>query len=195
MKTMNRIRRPGLSFLMAAALVAGLLAAYWAAPEAGAHAVDGQPQAPAFTQQGPPDWLNSPPLAWSDLRGQVVLLDFWTFMCWNCYRSFPWLTGLEERLKDRDFRVIGVHTPEFEAERDRTRIAERADHFGLHHPIMVDNDHAYWKAMGNRYWPAYYLIDRQGRVRHYFVGETHAGDERAVEIEARIRELLAEPTD
>jgi len=116
-------------------------------------------------------------------------------MCWNCYRSFPWLTGLEQRLKDRDFRVIGVHTPEFEAEKDRTRIAERADHFGLHHPIMVDNDHAYWKAMGNRYWPAYYLIDRQGRVRHYFVGETHAGDERAVEIEARIRELLAEPTD
>lgn len=149
--------------------------------------------APAFTHHAPSAWINSEPLSWQDLRGQVVLLDFWTFMCWNCYRSFPWLTELEAELADAPFTVVGVHTPEFEAEKERARVVERAHHFGLHHPIMMDNDHSYWNAIGNRYWPAYYLVDKRGRLRYLFIGETHAGTPQARRIEEAIRGLLAEP--
>lgn len=189
-------RIKGDRFRLLATCLAGLLllaaALYLMNPQVLAKALESRPQAPEFTQTESREWINSEPLTWADLRGQVVLVDFWTFMCWNCYRSFPWLTSMEERLADEDFSVIGIHTPEFDAERDHARIAERAEHFGLHHPIMVDNDHAYWRAMGNRYWPAFYLIDKRGRVRDYFIGETHEGDARAREIEARIGELLAE---
>lgn len=157
-----------------------------------ANALEGAPAVPALTHKDKRDWINSGPLAWDDLKGQVVLLDFWTFMCWNCYRSFPWLTTMEADLAGEDFTVLGVHTPEFESEKDRSRIKERAEHFGLHHPIMVDNDKSFWQAMGNRYWPAYFLVDKQGRVRYFFAGETHKGDAQAKKIESRIRELLAE---
>ncbi|HEX5057581.1 MAG TPA: redoxin domain-containing protein, partial [Gammaproteobacteria bacterium] len=127
------------------------------------------------------------------LRGNVLLIDFWTFDCWNCYRSFPWLTGLEETFKNSDLRVIGVHSPEFDHERVRADVEKKIVEFGLRHPVMIDNDFRYWNAMGNSYWPAFYLIDRKGFVRAAFVGETHAGDKRAQAIEVKIRELLAEP--
>ncbi len=147
---------------------------------------------PEFTHQNPSDWFNSQPLALSDLKGKVVLIDFWTFGCWNCYRSFPWLNDLEERLKDKDFLVIGVHTPEFEHEKDLNRIAAKIKEFKLHHPVMVDSDFSYWKAMNNRYWPTFYLVDKQGNIREKFIGETHKGDKRAQKIEASIQHLLTE---
>jgi len=147
---------------------------------------------PEFTNQDPQFWLNSGPLQIEDLRGQVVLVDVWTFDCWNCYRSFPWLKGLEARLSDEPFRVIGIHSPEFEHEHDRARVAAKISEFGLEHPVMMDNDFAYWRALENRYWPAYYLVDKKGVVRHLYVGETHAGDARADLIEEQIRVLLAE---
>ena len=149
---------------------------------------------PAFSHTEASDWINSDPLSWKDLRGEVVLLDFWTFMCWNCYRSFPWLNDLESRFEQRDFQVIGVHSPEFEAEKDRQRIVDKAEEFGLHHPIMIDNDHVFWRAMNNRFWPAFYLIDRQGNIRYRFIGETHIDSSQAKAIEAAIEDLLAEAT-
>lgn len=152
------------------------------------------PPAPEFTHADADEWINSEPLSLADLRGQVVMLDFWTFDCWNCYRSFPWLKGLEARLADADFTVIGVHTPEFAHERVRANVVAKVEEFGLHHPVMIDNDFSYWKAMGNRYWPAFYVIDKRGHVRGRFIGETHAGDRRARAIEALIEELLAEPS-
>ena len=158
-----------------------------------AYSLDSAPEVPEFTHAEAHNWINSEPLTWNDLRGQVVLLDFWTFMCWNCYRSFPWLNSMEADLEGEDFTVVGVHSPEFESEKDITRIRERVEHFKLHHPIMVDSDMSYWNAIGNRYWPAYFLVDKQGRVRYFFAGETHEGDKQATQIEARIRELLAEP--
>lgn len=178
------------SLTLALALLGAVAtAAIYPAPAPGAET---HPPAPTMTHTTPRDWLNSEPLTWSDLRGQVVLLDFWTFMCWNCYRSFPWLTSLEASLAEQPFTVIGVHTPEFEAEKDHDRIRERAEHFGLHHPIMIDNDHSYWNAMGNRYWPAYYLIDKQGRLRALYIGETHADSDQARRIRAHIDRLLKE---
>ena len=159
---------------------------------ASARPVDPPRPLPEFTGSTATDWFNSPPLRVVDLRGQVTLIDFWTFECWNCYRSFPWLRDLEARLADRPFRVIGVHSPEFTRERDPATVARKIAEFELHHPVMLDNDFAYWRALDNRYWPAYYLVDKQGRIRFVHVGETHAGDARARHIENDIRTLLAE---
>jgi thiol-disulfide isomerase/thioredoxin len=147
---------------------------------------------PEFTHQAPADWLNSSPLTVASLRGKVLLIDFWTFECWNCYRSFPWLKELEAGLADEDFQVIGVHSPEFDRERDRDRVAAKVREFGLQHPVMIDNDFSYWNALDNRYWPAFYLVDRQGNIRYGFIGETHAGSRQAAAIEQRVRELLDE---
>ena len=151
-------------------------------------------QAPEFTQISKQDWINSRPLSIKDLRGKVVLLDFWAFGCWNCYRSFPWMNAMENRLDKESFQIIGVHTPEFENEKVKEDIVAKAKEFKLHHPIMIDNDSAYWRAMNNRYWPAYYILDKTGKVRAAFFGETHEGDLRAREIEETIKMLLTEST-
>lgn len=147
---------------------------------------------PEFTTDASQYWFNSEPLRVSELRGQVLLIDVWTYDCWNCYRSFPWLNALEARLSDRPFRVIGIHSPEFEHEHDPARVAAKVREFGLRHPVMMDNDFAYWRALGNRYWPAYYLVDKRGMIRYRHIGETHSGDARAERIEEQIQVLLAE---
>lgn len=157
-----------------------------------AYDIDQAPPAPEFTHQDPEDWINSTPLNLKQLRGRVVLLDFWTFDCWNCYRSFPWLKSVEEQFAQRELTVIGVHTPEFDHERIRANVLRKVKEFALDHPVMIDNDYSYWRAMGNRYWPAFYLLDKQGRIRSVYFGETHIGDRRATAIEKRIGELLAE---
>lgn len=149
---------------------------------------------PEFTSTLPDEWIQSPPLRVADLRGKVVLIDVWTFECWNCYRSFPWLTDLESRLAKEGLQVIGIHSPEFDRERRIESVRSKAREFGLKHPIMIDNDMRYWQALGNRYWPAYYLVDRKGRIRHSFFGETHQGDAQARTIEAAVKDLLAEPS-
>lgn len=156
-----------------------------------AQATDQRPL-PEFTNADAAGWFNSEPLRVADLRGKVVLVDVWTFGCWNCYRSFPWLNALEKRLAGEDFTVIGIHSPEFDHERDPAKVAAKIDEFMLEHPVMMDNDFGYWRALGNRYWPAYYLVDRRGTIRHLHVGETHEGDPRARRIEEQIRVLLAE---
>lgn len=149
--------------------------------------------APEFTHQSEAEWLNSAPLTLESLRGRVVLLDVWTFDCNNCYRSFPWQNSLEAKYQSAGLTVIGIHSPEYDHERERRKVAEKAQQFGLHHPIMIDNDFSYWAALDNYVWPTYYLIDKRGYLRRSFIGETHAGDARAEAIERAIEELLAEP--
>lgn len=156
-----------------------------------AQAIDQRPL-PEFTNDRPGEWFNGPPLTVADLRGKVVLVDVWTYGCWNCYRSFPWLKSLEKRLAGHDFTVVGIHSPEFDHERDPARVAAKIQEFELHHPVMMDNDFAYWRALRNRYWPAFYLVDKRGVIRHLHVGETHEGDARAQRIEEQILTLLAE---
>jgi glutathione peroxidase-family protein len=155
-----------------------------------AAAADG---APAFTHPAAADWINSPPLTWADLRGKVVLIDVWTFECWNCYRSFPWLHGVERRYDAQGLQVIGVHSPEFDAEKVRSSIEVAMKKYDVTFPVMIDSDHSYWNALGNSYWPAFYLVDKQGRIRASFVGETHDGDANSLKIEAAVKALLAEP--
>ena len=148
---------------------------------------------PAFTHTNQEAWINSAPLTLEQLRGKVVLLDFWAYGCWNCYRSFPWLTQMETNYHDQGFTVIGVHTPEFDSEKERANVEAKVEEFGLPHPVMMDNDYSYWRAIGNRYWPTFYLVDKQGQLRAQFIGETHAGDRQAKAIEAAVKQLLAEP--
>lgn len=159
----------------------------WLSPSA---AIDEKPL-PPFTQTQGDRWINSDPLTVEALRGAPTLVHFWAFECWNCYRSFPWLNEVRGRFADRGVRFIGVHTPEFDREKVREAVIAKAREFDLTHPIMLDNDYAYWRALDNRFWPAYYLVDGEGRVRYRFVGETHAGDPQAKKIEAALETLLA----
>lgn len=150
------------------------------------------PPAPEFTATEPTAWLNSPPLDWRALRGKVVLVEFWTFACWNCTRSIPWLRGLAGRFGP-DLVIVGVHTPEFAHEAERENVVRKLAELGVSYPVVLDNERRYWKAMGNRYWPSFYLVDRHGRIRARHHGETHEGDARARAMETELHQLLAEP--
>jgi thiol-disulfide isomerase/thioredoxin len=180
------------SLLLATAVLIGAAAGWHGLRSASGGMLEASLPAAEFTHAAEADWINSAPLRLADLRGRVVLLDFWTFDCWNCYRSIPWLKAVEARFASGGLRVIGVHTPEFDHEKVRDNVAAKVSEFGIGHPVMLDNDFSYWRAMGNRYWPAFYLIDRRGDVRGVFVGETHAGDRQAEAIEAAIAALLTE---
>ena len=148
---------------------------------------------PSFTQTSAKEWLNSKPLTKKALLGKVTLIDFWTFDCWNCYRSFPWLQGVEKKYQPKGFQIIGIHSPEFEHEKVHANIKAKIKQFNITNPVMVDNDMGYWRKMNNRYWPAYYLVDKQGQVRAKFIGETHKGSAQGNKIETMIETLLAEP--
>lgn len=189
MMRFHPLRFAGLFVLMAILAVAFVNAA----SSASSRAQIAPFELPEFTQSSGQAWLNSAPLTKADLKGKVVLIDFWTFECWNCYRSFPWLNDLEARFADRDLAVIGIHTPEFAHEKERERVEAKIAEFELPHPVMMDNDFGYWRAMDNFAWPAFYLVDRRGQVRYRFVGETHKGDARAEAIESALENLLAEP--
>lgn len=142
-------------------------------------------EAPELIEGGA--WINSEPLRLSELRGKVVLIDFWTYSCINCIRTLPYLRSWHEKYADDGLVIIGVHTPEFEFEKDLENLQTAVDDFELEYPIMQDNNYATWRAFDNRYWPAKYLIDAQGRIRYFHFGE-HGYDE----TEAKIQELLQE---
>lgn len=150
------------------------------------------PPLPEFAQSKPEAWLNSAPLRVADFNGKVLLLDFWTFDCVNCYRSIPWLKEVEARYGAKGLRVVGVHTPEFAHEKVPANVAKKVAEFGIKHPVMLDADNYYWDALGNKYWPAFYLVDKKGRLRALFVGEVHSGDRQAIAIEGAITTLLKE---
>jgi thiol-disulfide isomerase/thioredoxin len=147
---------------------------------------------PDFTQRSAQEWLNSKPLTRKYLLGKVTLIDFWTFGCWNCYRSFPWLHGVEKKLKPQGFQVIGIHSPEFENEKIHANIKAKIKEFKITNAVMVDNNMGFWRAMNNHYWPSYFIVDKKGQVRANFVGETHKNSAQANKIEALIARLLVE---
>jgi thiol-disulfide isomerase/thioredoxin len=133
-------------------------------------------------------WLNSAPLTAGDLRGKVVLIDFWTYTCINWLRTLPHLRSWAARYKDRGLVVIGVHTPEFSFEQDIHNVRQLANEMGIEYPIAIDNDRAIWSSFGNHYWPALYFVDAAGHVRNHQFGE---GNYEAAET--TIRQLLADP--
>jgi thiol-disulfide isomerase/thioredoxin len=117
------------------------------------------------------EWLNSPPLTPSALRGKVVLIDFWTYTCINWRRTLPYVRAWAEKYKDQGLVVIGVHAPEFAFEKNTNHVRWAVKDMGIDYPIAVDNDYVIWRAFENQYWPALYFIDAQGRVRHHHFGE------------------------
>src|SRR5215470_13171262 len=133
------------------------------------------------------EWLNSKPLTQQELKGKVVLIDFWTYSCINCLRSLPYVRAWWEKYKDQGLVVIGVHTPEFAFEKIRRNVRSAVTDLKITYPVAVDNDYAIWRAFSNQYWPAHYFIDTEGRIRHYHFGE---GD--YDESERVIQKLLAE---
>ena len=141
--------------------------------------------APGFAGNG--RWFNTRPLDLAGLRGRVVLIDFWTYTCINCLRTFPHLRAWDASYRDRGLTIVGVHTPEFAFERKAGNVQDAIARSKLRYPVLQDNDYATWNAWGNQYWPAKYLIDAKGRVRY-----VHFGEGEYEETEAAIRTLLAE---
>jgi len=143
-------------------------------------------------------WLNSAPMSLASLRGKVVLLDFWTYSCINCQRTLPHVEAWYRAYHDAGLEVIGVHTPEFSFEHVTSNIATNAKSLGVKYPIAIDNDYATWNAYSNQYWPAEYLIDSTGMVRHLAFGEgDYDGTERLIRellTTANTRVVLPAPT-
>ena len=133
------------------------------------------------------EWLNSPPLTPSALRGKVVLIDFWTYTCINWLRTLPHVRAWAEKYKDKGLVVIGVHSPEFSFEKNITNVRWAVKTLRVDYPVAVDSEHAIWRAFNNQYWPALYFIDAQGHVRHY-----HFGEGSYEQSEMVIQRLLAE---
>jgi thiol-disulfide isomerase/thioredoxin len=136
-------------------------------------------------------WLNSPPLTPSDLRGKVVLIDFWTYTCINWRRTLPYVRAWAEKYRDQGLMVIGVHAPEFAFEKNLGNVRWAVNDMRIEYPVATDNDHAIWHAFRNQYWPALYFVDAQGRVRHHHFGEG-AYEQSEMIIQELLREAGAE---
>jgi thiol-disulfide isomerase/thioredoxin len=132
-------------------------------------------------------WINSKPLTLQQLRGRVVLIDFWTYSCINCLRTLPYVKAWDARYRASGLTIVGVHTPEFAFERVPANVRENTKKLGVEYPVALDSDYGTWNAWHNQYWPAKYLIDRSGHVRLF-----HFGEGEYDETESAIRELLAE---
>jgi cytochrome c biogenesis protein CcdA/thiol-disulfide isomerase/thioredoxin len=150
--------------------------------------------APILGDEGPmPDlggavaWINSPPLSTKSLRGKVVLIDFWTYSCINCLRALPYVEAWSTKYKDSGLVVIGVHTPEFAFEKDRSNVEKAVRDLKVTYPVAVDSDYQIWRAFKNEYWPAHYFIDGKGRIRYH-----HFGEGEYAESEHVIQQLLKE---
>ncbi|RZT29035.1 thioredoxin family protein [Cupriavidus agavae] len=144
-----------------------------------------QGAAPEFA--GITHWLNSPPLTMQQLKGKVVLVDFWTYACGNCVNTLPYVTKWYDKYKDQGLVVVGVHTPEFPFEKSTANVQAALKEYGIRYPVAQDNNYATWSAYHNQYWPALYLVDANGRIVYQHYGEGSYGD-----TEAAIRKLLAE---
>jgi cytochrome c biogenesis protein CcdA/thiol-disulfide isomerase/thioredoxin len=140
--------------------------------------------APALHADG--DWINSKPLTLKQLRGKVVLIDFWTYSCINCLRTLPHLEAWDATYRSKGLVIIGVHTPEFAFEHVTSNVRSAVKRLGIRYPVVQDNRFNTWDNYANQYWPAEYLIDRTGHVRH-----THFGEGEYPQTEALIRQLLA----
>lgn len=136
---------------------------------------------------GATDWLNSKPLTKEELRGKVVLIDFWTYSCINCIRTLPYLRAWAEKYRDQGLVVVGVHAPEFAFEKRIANVQKALRDFAITYPVAIDNDFHIWRAFGNSYWPAFYIADATGHIRHHQFGE--GGYEQTERV---IQDLLAE---
>ncbi|HKV36067.1 MAG TPA: redoxin family protein [Pyrinomonadaceae bacterium] len=132
-------------------------------------------------------WINSEPLTLKSLHGRVVLIEFWTFACYNCRNTLPSLKKWDAQYRDQGLTIIGVHTPELDFERDIDQLRREVAGLGINYPVVTDQNYSTWKAYGVEAWPTLFLLDKQGRVRW-----THVGEGYYDQTEATIKKLLAE---
>ena len=132
-------------------------------------------------------WINTGPLTLKELRGKVVLIDFWTYSCVNCLRTLPFVRAWDDRYRSSGLVIVGVHSPEFAFEKEAANVRENVRRLSIHYPVALDSQLGTWTAWHNQYWPAKYLIDRRGHVRYY-----HFGEGEYDKTEQAIRQLLAE---
>ncbi len=142
------------------------------------------PAAPAFAEG---NWINSDQLTLEKLRGRVVLVEFWTFGCYNCRNTLPSVKEWDARYRDRGLTIIGVHTPETSSEYNLDNVRREVPALGVKYPVVTDNDYKTWKAYGVEAWPTILVVDKKGRVRWL-----HIGEGRYEETESVIKTLLAE---
>ena len=181
-----RFRSPALFFAVAlTACAAAVTMSFAASPWGGDIAAADARPAPEF--QNIDTWLNSQPLKLQDLRGKVVLVDFWTYTCINCLNHLPYVKDWNEKYKDQGLVVVGVHTPEFAYEKSTKNVKDAVERLQIRHAVAQDNGYGTWKAFNNQYWPAVYLIDKQGKIVYSHFGEGSYGT-----TEKKIRALLAE---
>ncbi len=140
---------------------------------------------------GATGWLNSPPLTAADLGGKVVLVDFWTYTCINWLRTLSYVRAWAEKYHDRGLVTVGVHTPEFPFEQDVDNVREAVRDMRIGYPVAIDSDYRVWRAFSNHYWPAVYIADAQGRIRHHQFGEGRYEDCERV-IQRLLRDTGAE---
>ena len=145
---------------------------------------------PSSAEEGAPlagitGWINTNPLTLNDLKGKVVLVDFWTYSCINCIRTLPYLEKWYDKYKDKGLVILGIHTPEFEFEKEYGNVKNATEELGVKYPVLMDNNYAVWTSFDNLYWPAHYLIDQNGNVV-----DSHFGEGGYLETENKIRQLL-----
>jgi thiol-disulfide isomerase/thioredoxin len=145
-------------------------------------------KAPEFT--GITSYINTNQTKLSDLKGKVILVDFWTYSCINCIRTLPYLVDWNQKYSDKGLVIVGVHSPEFEFEKNINNVKQAVARFGIKYPVLLDNDHETWNAYQNSYWPRKYLVDSDGYIRY-----DHIGEGGYAETENAIRNLLAERSD
>lgn len=144
---------------------------------------------PLFGLANATGWINSPPLTAKQLKGKVVLVDFWDYSCINCIRAVPYIRAWADKYKDSGLVVIGVHTPEFDVEKQLPNVQKAVNKFGITYPVALDSNYGIWNAFHNEYWPAHYFIDAKGRVRY-----EHFGEGEYDQSERWIQKLLKEAT-
>ena len=142
-------------------------------------------KAPEF--KGITSYINTNGTKLSDLKGKVVLVDFWTYSCINCIRTLPYLVDWNQKYSDKGLVIVGIHSPEFEFEKNIDNVKKAVERFGIKYPILLDNDHGTWNAYQNSYWPRKYLVDSEGYIRY-----DHIGEGGYAETENAIKSLLAE---
>jgi thiol-disulfide isomerase/thioredoxin len=187
------VKRSVARLAVAVVIAAVLFGMFWSATPAASP--DGRfslgETAPEFPSTETDSWLNTVPLKLSDLRGKPVLVEFWTFGCSNCRATLPWLKAMHERHAKAGLVIVGVHSPEFDFERNPAAVAQAVDKLDIPYAVLLDNDFAYWNAYRNRYWPAFYLIDSNGKIVGSRIGELHLGSASADQFEREIVKRLA----
>jgi len=156
-------------------------------PMISARAVTEETKAATAPEIASGQWINSEPLTLKSLHGRVVLLDFWTFACYNCQNTLPTVKKWDAHYRDKGLTIIGVHTPELDYERNVDNLRREVAGLGIKYPVVTDNDYSTWKAYGVEAWPTVFVLDKQGRVRW-----THVGEGAYDETEEVIKKLLAE---